>query len=184
MFSYDSVLGNYHYREESDYRILQWLRRRECKAYIFDILKFFETLKDNRKSIDDNEHRLTTSERQVQWLNTTYITFIIANLFYDIRSMVKWFDFARPEGFDIIHLLMTKLQTGRNYLLINKIRSNKTKANQDKSKRFSFISAHYLSNTQLHIPISKRKYSSVCHFCFFPQKIYNKGFNLIESWNI
>lgn len=166
-FSYDSVLGNYHYGEESDYRILQWFRRRECKAYIFDVPKFFKTMKDNRKSIDDNEHRLTTTERQVQWLNTTYITFIIANLFYDIRSMVKWFDFARPEGFDIIHLLMTKLQTGRNDLLMNKIKSNKTKANQGKSKRFSFISVNYLSNILLQILISKRNYSSVGHFWFF-----------------
>lgn len=33
--------------------------------------------------------------------------------------MLKWFDFARPEGFDITHLLLTKLQTGRNYLLVN-----------------------------------------------------------------
>lgn len=86
--------------------------RKECKAYMFDVLKSFETMKENRKRSDDSEHRLTTTERQVQCLNTTCITSIIANLFYDIISMLKWFRFARPEGFDIIHLLMTKLQTG------------------------------------------------------------------------
>lgn len=88
---------------------------------MFDVLKSFETMKENRRCIDDNQHRLTTTERQVQWLNITYIT----NLFYDIISVLKWLDFARPEGFDMIYLLMTKLQTGRNYLLINRIKSKK-----------------------------------------------------------
>lgn len=89
-------------------------------------------MKENRKSVDADEDRLTTRERHVQWLNTTYITFVIANPFYDIISILKWFDFAGPEGLDIIYLLMTKLQTDRNSLLINKIKTNKTKANQGK----------------------------------------------------
>lgn len=50
---------------------------------------------------------------------------ISLTFFYDIISVLKWLDFARPEGFDIIYLLMTKLQTGRNYLLINRIKSKK-----------------------------------------------------------
>lgn len=89
-------------------------------------------MKENRKSVDVNEDRLTTREGQVQWLNTTCITFVIANPFYDIISILKWFDFAGPEGFDVIHLLMTKLQTDRIFLLINKIKTNKFKANQGK----------------------------------------------------
>lgn len=89
-------------------------------------------MKENRKSVDANEDRLTTGDRQVQWLNITYITFVIANPFYDIISILKWFDFAGPEGFDIMHLLISKLQTDRNSLLINKIKTNKTQANQGK----------------------------------------------------
>lgn len=87
-------------------------------------------MKENKKSVDTNVDKVTTREKQVQWLNTTYFTFVISNPFYDIISIVKLFDFAGPEGLDIIQLLMTKLQTDRNSLLINKIKTNKTQVYQ------------------------------------------------------